>query len=122
MSGRGVRTRSVIILIRGAMLATLASTCPGHAMDSTQFLRAAGGKWVGDGLALIVDADTLQANTDPGKPFEWKPLRILNVSGNMAVFDIGSDRFLGLIDPVDTMTLTRVGILGQHRLHNAQKP
>lgn len=98
----------------------LASTVPSLAMDSTQFLRAMAGRWVGDGLTLLVDADTLQANLDPEKPFEWRSLHILNVSGNLGVFDIGPDRFLGLIDADGTMTLTKVGVLGQYRLYNAR--
>lgn len=120
----GAREGSTNPLVRTALALSLAlgSAVACSAMDSTQFLRTMAGKWVGDGMTLVIDADTLQANTDPEKPFEWRSLRILNVTGNVAVFEIGPDRFLGLIDPVDTMTVTRVGLLGQYKLHSAKTP
>ena len=29
------------------------------------------GRWLGDGLQVVVDADRAQANMDPWKPFDW---------------------------------------------------
>jgi hypothetical protein len=74
------------------------------------------GRWVSDGLVLTVDQDAVQANRDPAKPFQWDALHVLDRTDNMIVFDIGKERFIGLLDG-DRLTLTQSGVPGSHELH-----
>ena len=80
------------------------------------------GQWLGDGLALTINADTLQANMDPAKPFEWQTFRLVNVSGKFVVFDVGRARFIGLLDPEHaTMTVTVANSTNQYSLHHTRR-
>lgn len=77
-----------------------------------QFLE---GRWVGDGVEIRVDQDAVQANDSPDKPFEWSALNVLDVNGNMIVFDIGKRRYVGLLDG-ERMTVTIAGSTGSYVL------
>lgn len=73
------------------------------------------GRWVSDGLVLTIDQDAVQANRDPEKPFQWDALHVLDRTDNMIVFDIGKDRYIGLLEG-DHLTLTQSGVPGSHDL------
>ncbi|POR42498.1 hypothetical protein [Methylobacterium sp. V23] len=73
------------------------------------------GRWVSEGLVLTIDQDAVQANRDPSKPFQWDALHVLDRTEKMIVFDIGKERFIGLLDG-DHLTLTQSGVPGSHDL------
>jgi hypothetical protein len=75
---------------------------------ATSWRRALEGRWTGSAATWTFDQDSVQVNRDPGKPFQWEFLRILTTQGQMIVFDIGSERYVGLFDGA-TLTLSRSG-------------
>ncbi|KQP87240.1 MULTISPECIES: hypothetical protein [unclassified Methylobacterium] len=73
------------------------------------------GRWIGDDYTLTIDEDAVQANRNPTRPFEWDALHILNTTENMIVFELGGDRFVGLLEG-ERMTLSQIGRPGYHVL------
>lgn len=103
------------------MLSILVAT-PGLARDARAFQRAMNGIWNGNGLALNIDTERLQANVDPEKPFDWRPFRIVDVTGNLIVFDIGRSRFIALVNAdASAMTLTIRGEAGERLLQHLRR-
>lgn len=101
-----VRVLYVAIAIAGAL--------PCAAADGN-LLRDLGGTWQGPGLSISIDAERLQARTDPEHPFRWEPLTILNITGNMVVFRVGEQDFIALVEP-GKLTLTTPALAGTHIL------
>ena len=80
---------------------------------SVEILNLLNGTWEGRGLMISIDTERLQANTDPNHPFRWEPLVIRNVTGNMVVFAIGKQLFIGLVED-DKLTLTSPALLNSY--------
>jgi hypothetical protein len=59
------------------------------------------GTWEGPGLTIRIDSARLQARTDPDRPFSWSALTIENVTGEMVVFKVGEQSFIGLFSGND---------------------
>jgi hypothetical protein len=78
------------------------------------------GRWVSDSFVLTIDQDAVQANRDPEKPFQWDALHVLNRTDKMIVFDIGKERYIGMLDG-DHLTLTQSGVPGSHDLRRQPK-
>lgn len=85
-------------------------------LNATLAQKALEGTWTGDGTTLVIDTERLQVNMDPDKPFEWRPLRVVNVAGHMVVFDIGPMRYVALLSDPSSMTLTSPSFTGQRSL------
>lgn len=69
------------------------------------------GRWTGPDLTLTIDEGAVMANRDPAKPFDWRAFHIITTTGAMVVFDIGDDRFIGILNG-DTLTVTKAGRTG----------
>ena len=69
-------------------------------------------------MDVFIDFARSQARPDRDKPFQWVPLRIRNVTGNMVVFDLGKQRYIGLVEP-STLTLTSPHFAGHRVLARA---
>ena len=81
------------------------------------------GHWIGNGLTWHIDQDAFQANRDPKKPFDWKPLWISNITNRMILFHIGFDRYVGLLDEDDlTLSLTSNQFDGTYVLRKQPDP
>ena len=99
----------------------LSGSAPGIAVGNDVTLGDLRGKWEGQDLALIINTGTSQANVDGTRPFDWSSFHILNVAHNIVTFEIGTLRYVGLLDPDhQTMTVTIVGRLGQHTLRHTR--
>jgi hypothetical protein len=66
-------------------------------------------------MTLTIDQGAIMANRDPAKPFDWQPFRIVTTSGTMVVFDIGTDRYIGILGR-DRLSVTRTGSTGSWQL------
>ena len=107
---------------RAALLLPILWSAPALARDVRALQRAMDGVWNGGGMALHIDTERLQANLDPDRPFEWKTFRIVDVTGDFAVFDIGANRFIGrLSDDASAMTLTASGGAGERLLQHLRR-
>lgn len=73
------------------------------------------GRWTGPEMTLTIDQGAIMANRDPSKPFDWQPFRIVTTTGTMVVFDIGPDRYIGILGQ-DTLSVTRAGSTGSWQL------
>jgi len=73
------------------------------------------GRWLGDGLQVVVDADRAQANMDPWKPFDWRRIEVKEYDGVAITFSIGAELFYGTLD-ADTMTLEGTSFRGTKTL------
>lgn len=91
-----------------ATVVTATSALPASVVPWRQVLE---GRWVGAGAEWNIDQDAMQVNRDPARPFAWESLWIVSTEGRMIVFDIGRDRFIGLLG-VDTLTISQAGQLG----------
>jgi hypothetical protein len=100
--------------IRSLYVAATLAVSPCAAADG-DLLRDLGGNWQGPGLAISIDAERMQARTDPEHPFRWEPLTILNITGNMVVFRVGEQDFIALVEP-GKLTLTTPALAGTHIL------
>jgi hypothetical protein len=69
------------------------------------------GRWLGDGLQVVVDADRAQANMDPWKPFDWRHIEVKEFDGAAITFSIGAELFYGTLE-ADTMTLEGTSFRG----------
>ncbi len=69
------------------------------------------GRWLGDGLQVVVDADRAQANMDPWKPFDWRHIEVKEYDGAAITFSIGAELFYGTLE-ADTMTLEGTSFRG----------
>ena len=93
---------------------TIAAASPAAGAEG-DLLSLLDGTWEGPGLAISIDAERLQARTDPELPFRWEPLTIRNFTGNMVVFRIGEQDFIALVEP-GKLTLTSPALTGTHVL------
>jgi len=84
--------------------------CMATAADASgiEAFHALDGYWRGSGLELTIDPHRAQARLDPRRPFQWEPVNIRNVEGNMVVFTIGPRLFIAYVDG-DDLTLTSPG-------------
>lgn len=108
---RGRATVRALCLL--PILLAIVGTTPALAGDPT--LRRLDGLWEGPGMMLQIDSARLQARTDPDHPFSWRPLIIQNVSGNMIVFRIGEQSFIGLFAQ-EQLTVTSPQLAGSFSL------
>ncbi len=91
-------------------------------MDARAYQQALAGTWVGgDGTTWVVDVRHLQVNMDPDRPFDWKALQLVNVSGHMAVFDVGNVRYIALLTTPDTLQVTSLSFPGEKLFHLAHR-
>ncbi|AWB23652.1 hypothetical protein DA075_24450 [Methylobacterium currus] len=89
----------------GGCVAIAALSSPALALSLRQALE---GRWLGTGTTWTIDQDAMQVNRNPAHPFEWESLWIVATDGRMVVFDIGHDRFIGLLG-AGTLTITQAG-------------
>ena len=112
---------AVLALVACLMGFSPGSTAAQDGPNAVTVQRALSGTWTGDGTTLTVDTQRLQVNMDPEKPFEWKALRLINVSGRMIVFDVGPMRYIALMRDPRTMTLTSPSFSGERSLHLTER-
>lgn len=91
-----------------AVLGLAGSATPARTATWPEILE---GRWAGPDLTLTIDQGAVMANRDPAKPFDWQAFRIITTTGTMVVFDIGEDRFIGILNG-ETLTVTRAGRTG----------
>lgn len=77
-------------------------------LPALPLLRSLHGRWAGDGIEILLDAQRMQGNTNPGKPFARDPLVIRDVTPPWIVFAVGPGTFVARIEG-DAMTLTQPG-------------
>lgn len=76
------------------------------------------GRWIGDGLQVVVDADRAQANIDPWKPFDWRRIEVKEHNGAEITFTIGAELFYGTLED-DQMTIEGTGFRGVRSLQRS---
>ena len=81
------------------IVALVLATIPLAGFDSVDALRFLHGRWQGAAATLTINADTMQANSDPERPFDWKPFRVRNVTPPWLVFLIGEDVYIVTMVP-----------------------
>jgi hypothetical protein len=74
------------------------------------------GTWRGDSYSLRVDVERFQANTDPGRPFQWQRCLIRRVSDGKITFSIDAELFEAAFRD-DTLVLTSTNFRGERLLH-----
>lgn len=99
-------TGCVMIRLASALLMIVLGA---SAARADTMLVAMNGVWRGEGQYILLDTERMLANTDPEKPFQRDPLSIRNISGRMVVFEIGSERFIGLFQG-EQLSLGGVGV------------
>ena len=77
------------------------------------------GVWRGEDYALKVDSRRAQANTDPGKPFEWQRFVVKGVDDEAILFAIGAEIFEARIAG-DVLDLSSTSFRGERRLTREQ--
>lgn len=93
------------------LMALLALACSGTQARAATWAEALEGRWAGPDMTLTIDQGAVMANRDPAKPFDWRAFRIITTTGAMVIFDIGEDRFIGILNG-ETLTVTRAGHTG----------
>ena len=66
------------------------------------------GHWQGEDVEITIDARRAQARRDRQRPFQWEAFNVSNVEGNMVVFSVGAQVFIGQLSG-DELTLTTPG-------------
>jgi hypothetical protein len=92
----------------------------GQAGSVEQVLVFMKGTWRGDGLELVLDTERMQGNLRADLPFQRDALVLRNISAKVVVFDIGTDRFIGLFDG-DDLALTGSSLKRAMRLRRVVK-
>jgi hypothetical protein len=77
------------------------------------------GVWRGEDYALTVDSRRAQANTNPGKPFQWQRFVVKSVDDEAILFAIGAEIFEARIDG-DVLQLSSTSFRGERRLTREQ--
>ena len=94
------------------------AAAPARALDTIPDL---GGRWVGPGLQLFIDTERHQGNADPSRPFNRDSFFIRNVTGNLVVFVIGPDLYVGRLDDPNTMQVSRGGGIESWTVRRAKR-
>ncbi|WP_204262969.1 hypothetical protein [Methylobacterium sp. BTF04] len=112
LSRRPLMARFAALLLAAFLVVPGAAS---GAVSDRRSRNALEGRWASDDFTLTIDEDAIQANRNPSKPFEWDALHVLNITENMIVFEVGGDRFVGMLDG-DRMILSMIGRPGFHTL------
>ena len=108
--------------VRQSLAVALAvlSTAAGSSATSAEALNALDGHWQGTGLDIIIDSRRAQARPDRQLPFQWDAFNIRNVEGNLVVFTIGQELFIGQLNG-DELALTSPGAQQPSILRRARR-
>lgn len=79
------------------------------------------GTWSNKQMSLLIDCSSRTAGTDIGPSPVRSPLTIQDVTAGWVVFDIGRDRYFGLLAGT-TMSVTSVGSRGEQVLVRKDGP
>lgn len=90
-----------------------------EASASADELSLLDGRWIGDGLQVVVDADRAQANMNPWKPFDWQRIEVKERDGAEITFTIGAELFYGTLQ-ADTMTVEGTAFRGVRSLQRSR--
>lgn len=81
------------------------------ARSAEPILKQMNGVWRSAGLTIVLDTDRMLGSTQSDKPFQRDTLRIRNITGQMVVFDIGAQSYVGLFNG-KLLSLTGASITG----------
>ena len=88
------------------------------AHSAEAMLKQMNGVWRSADLTIILDTDRMLGSTQPNKPFQRDPLRIRNITGQIVMFEIGSQSFIGLFNGT-SLNLTGGSVSGTITLNLA---